>query len=235
MLNLSKEILEELEQHFKSEYPREACGVFAVLKGKLKWYPCRNLAQNNDDFIIDSKQYLDIKRRAEIVGIVHSHPDASCKPSEADINNCNALCIPYYIFSYPGLELHVQEPRHNSTSLIGREYIFGVQDCFEASRDWYSAQGVELPSRDAYEYQWWEKGLNYFTEDYINSWGFKKVDTPEKNDLLIFSIDSKVPNHCGVYLGNDVFFHHCENRLSCRENLYPFWIQYLEEIYRHET
>ncbi len=235
MLNLSKELLEELAEHFESEYPREGCGVFAIFKGRLKWFPCTNLANNNDDFIMDSKQYLEIKRTAEIVGIVHSHPDASCEPSDSDINNCDALCIPYYIFSYPDLELHVQQPKHNTVSLIGREYIFGVQDCFEASKDWYSTQGIQLPARDAYENLWWEKGLNYFTEDYINSWGFKKVDSAEKHDLLIFSIDSKVPNHCGVYLGNDVFFHHCADRLSCRENLYPFWTKHLTEIYRYET
>ena len=62
MLNLSKELLEELAEHFESEYPREGCGVFAIFKGRLKWFPCTNLANNNDDFIMDSKQYLEIKR-----------------------------------------------------------------------------------------------------------------------------------------------------------------------------
>ena len=54
----------------------------------------------------------------------------------------------------------------------------------------------------------------------------------EKNDVLTFSVQSKVANHCGVYLGNDVFYHHAENRLSCRENLYPFWVQSIDKVYR---
>ena len=36
----------------------------------------------------------------------------------------------------------------------------------------------------------------------------------EKNDVLIFKAKHKVPDHCGVYLENDIFFHHAEHRLS---------------------
>jgi cell wall-associated NlpC family hydrolase len=52
---------------------------------------------------------------------------------------------------------------------------------------------------------------------------------------LIFTMGANVPNHCGVYTGNDIFFHHAVNRLSCRENLYPLWKKYLTGIYRYET
>ena len=73
----------------------------------------------------------------------------------------------------------------------------------------------------------------HFSEDIIKNWGGVKVDTPQKNDVLIFKVKADVPDHCGVYLGNDIFFHHAENRLSCRENLYPFWAKYIVGIYRH--
>ena len=83
---------------------------------------------------------------------------------------------------------------------------------------------------------WWDKGLDYFTEDYIGTWGFEKVEgNMKKGDLLIFTISSPVGNHCGVYLGDDIFYHHAENRLSCRENLYPFWKQYISGVYRYAT
>ena len=80
---------------------------------------------------------------------------------------------------------------------------------------------------------WWDKNLNYFTEENINTWGLVKVDSPKKNDVLVFQVKADVPDHCGIYLGNDVFFHHAENRLSCREHLYPFWGQYIVGIYRY--
>ena len=70
----------------------------------------------------------------------------------------------------------------------------------------------------------------------IESYGYKRVEgNMQPNDVLIFTIRENVPNHCGVYLGDDIFYHHAENRLSCRENLYPFWKQYITGIYRHET
>ena len=78
-----------------------------------------------------------------------------------------------------------------------------------------------------------KSNLDYFTEENIKNWKHKKVDTPEKNDVLIFKVRSNTANHCGVFLGNDVFYHHAENRLSCRENLYPFWAEHLVGIYRY--
>jgi proteasome lid subunit RPN8/RPN11 len=234
VLNLNKYIT-EIEEHFHKEYPREGCGVLGVSKGKLHWIPCKNIAISEEDFVFDSTEYLEIKRKYDIVGIVHSHPDCLPEASDTDINNCNALGIPYYIFSYPEMDLNIVKPKKVFNKLIGREYEFGVLDCFEAARDWYEENGIFIPHREPFEDDWWEKGLDYFNEEYICSWGFKKVQEPTKGDLLIFNVDSLVGNHCGVYLGNDIFFHHAQKRLSCRENLYPFWIKYLMSIYRYDA
>jgi len=100
-------------------------------------------------------------------------------------------------------------------------------------RDWLSAQEIKIPKRALFEDDWWLKGLDYFTEETIAQWGFKKVDSPQKNDLLVFAVEGNIGNHCGVYLDNDIFFHHAENRLSCRESLYPFWVKHIIGIYRH--
>ena len=32
-------LLSEIEQHLYNEYPREACGILGVIKGKMEWYP----------------------------------------------------------------------------------------------------------------------------------------------------------------------------------------------------
>ena len=230
-----QDFLHEIEPHFFKEYPREACGVLAVQKGKAKWFPCTNIAEGNDDFIIDSTEYLKIKATSDIIGIVHSHPDGTSDPSPFDISYCNALGIPYYIFSYPGLDLTVLEPEDNFTELYGREYEFGVQDCFEAMRDYLKTQNINISKRAAFEDFWFEKDLDYFTPSVIKEWGLEEVDVQDtqKNDMLTFKVNSVVANHCGVYLGNDVMYHHGRNRLSCRENMYPLWIKYLDRAYRY--
>ena len=54
-----------------------------------------------------------------------------------------------------------------------------------------------------------------------------------EGDVVIFKIRSHIPNHCGVYLEDDIFMHHAENRLSCRESLYPFWIRNISRYARY--
>ena len=228
------EFLEEIEEHFSKWYPKEGCGVLGVTKGKLKWFPCDNVAPEEEDFIIDSKQYIAISQRCDIVGVVHSHPDASPEPSKLDINYCNTLGIPYYIFSYPDMDLVKLEPVRETKALYGREYEFGVNDCLEAGIDYYASKGIELPKRALFEDDWWDKGLDYFTEDYIKTWGFHKVEGNMKaGDLLIFKVMANVGNHCGVYLGDDLFYHHAVNRISCRENLFPLWGKHIIGVYRY--
>lgn len=229
-------MIEEIKSHFEKEYPREGCGVIGIVQGKKKWFPCTNIANDDSGFVFCSTEYLKIKQQADIFAIVHSHPDESNAASQHDIDCCNVLGIPYYIFSYPNMELNIVEPKKAAYPLIGREYQFGVKDCFEALRDWLAKENIKIPAREPFEDDWWKKeNLDYFTEENIKNWNHRKVDLPQKNDVLIFQIRAKVANHCGVYLGNDVFFHHAEHRLSCRENLYPFWAEHLVGIYRYDA
>ena len=134
--------LAAIEEHFKNEYPREGCGVLSVVKGKKVFFPCTNIAEDDEDFIIDSKEYIKLLRTTDIIGIVHSHPDRSPEPTESDTKYCNTLGIPYYIFSYPDMKLEVVQPEKNLTELYGREYEFGVLDCFEAMRDYLKSQNI---------------------------------------------------------------------------------------------
>jgi len=230
-------MIQSIQEHFEKEYPREGCGVIGIIKGKKKWFPCTNVALEDENFIMSSSEYLSIKQRADIFAIVHSHPDASNEASQHDIDCCNALGVPYYIFSFPDMELNIIEPTKRAYPLIGREYEFGVKDCFEAVRDYLKLQNIEIPARIPFEDNWWDRDLNYFTDEMAEKWKGKKVNLQEleKNDVLIFKVKHEVPDHCGVFLGNDVFFHHAENRLSCRENLYPFWVEYLIGAYRYAS
>lgn len=230
-----QDFLHEIEPHFFREYPREACGVIAVKKGKAEWVPCTNIAEDDEDFLFDSTEYLKLSLSSDIIAIIHNHPDASATPSDYDIKNCNALGIPYYIFSYPEMELEIVEPKKDLTELYGREYSFGVADCFEAMRDYLKTQSIEIPARIPFEDNWFNKDLDYFCPDVIKEWGGQEIslDELQKNDVLTFCVQSNVANHCGVYLGAESFYHHAVGRLSCRENLYPFWIKYIDRAYRY--
>jgi proteasome lid subunit RPN8/RPN11 len=98
------EFLLDIEEHFKLWYPKEGCGVLAVQNGKEKWFPCTNVAENDDSFTIDTDEYMYIVQLEKITGVIHSHVNQPAKPSKRDINVCNLLNIPFYIFSYPEMD-----------------------------------------------------------------------------------------------------------------------------------
>lgn len=231
-MNLDKEI----EEHFKECYPKEGCGVIAIVKGHPKWFPCENLAIKDDEFVIGAKELCNIVRKYDILSIVHSHPDSSCEPSTLDISNCNHVGIPFIIYSYPSMEKYELKPKREVSNLIGREYQFGTNDCLSLAVDYYQETlRIHLPFRKDYKDDWWLENEDYLTEEHLKEWGFVPVDNYQKNDILIFAVGHKVSNHIGIALDGDIFLHHAVNRLSCRENLYPFWAKNLVRVYRYET
>ena len=133
------------------------------------------------------------------------------------------------------MELNILEPKNVEKPLYGREYKFGVNDCFEALRDYLKKQNIGIPTRGYFEDDWWKKGLDYFCDDIIRDYNHIKVENEnlKPNDVLIFTIRSNTPNHCGVYVGNDIMYHHAEHRLSCKENIYPFWKPHITGVYRY--
>ena len=165
---------ETIVEHFNAEYPREGCGVIAIVQGKSKWFPCKNVAENDDDFIIDSKDYIKASYQGDIVAVVHSHPDASPEPSETDVKQCNGLNLDYYIISIPEIQLEHLKPNRVDRPLIGREYEFGVNDCFSLVQSYYQKFEIEMP-RYAFEDNWYDKGLDYFGDLWQNYEGWSEA------------------------------------------------------------
>ena len=214
------------------DYPEEGCGLLINKRGKIVWKKCKNVAENKlETFQISPDDYVSARLSGDIYAIVHSHPDFSCEPSESDKKASDHLGIPYIIYSLPEVEKYTYTPKKLENSLIGRDYEFGTNDCWSLVRDYYRKElDIELPMLE-FEDDWWEKGLNYF-KDLPDSFGFIKVEEPQKHDVIIFNVFSSVGNHCGVYLDDGIFLHHAENRLSCRESIYGIWGKYIMEYYR---
>lgn len=211
----------------------EPCGVIHLKKGKAKFIPIPNVSEDPaNTFQLDSKEFVRLQLTGEILFVVHGHIGDST-PSEHDIACCNAVNIPYLIFNRLDYSYSVIRPEAYKT-LSGRAYEFGVQDCFEACRDWYIQHGIMVAPRLVdWEDDWWEDGNDYLVNLH-KAWPFEPATGLRYGDLITFAIGSEIENHIGVYIDRDCFFHHAVDRLSCKENLYPFWGEHIKKVYRYE-
>ena len=101
-------MIDEIYKHFENEYPREGCGV--IIEGD-KFIPCKNIAEDNYTFKFCPDEYINLVMRYKIKAIVHDHVEASNTPSQIDLDNCKALNLPYYIFTYPDMSLNIVDPK----------------------------------------------------------------------------------------------------------------------------
>lgn len=210
----------EALRHAKREFPKESCGLVVIQHGRARYWPCTNTASSPLDYCrISPEDQAAASRAGTIVRMIHSHPVGSANPSQADYVGCEGSRLPWSIVgSVSGIWRHL-EPTGYTAPLVGREYAWGVLDCWTLIRDWFrEVKGVELPSFESGEHGWWAKGESRYVEHYTEA-GFRDIQEHELShgDCILMAVKSSVPCHAAVYLGNQVILHHPCHKLSCRE------------------
>lgn len=231
---MKDEIKKEIEKHALSVYPNECCGLMVMREDRVRYVPCKNLADATDHFILDPLCYAAADRDGKIVGIVHSHPDVSPEPSQADLVACEASGLPWYIVSVPQMTWHYMMPEGYVAPLKGRMWCHGVLDCYSLIRDWYKQErNIDLPNFSRRD-DWWHKGENLYVENFAKAGFVRFTDgLPRHGDVLLMQVLSNVPNHGAVFLEGNTILHHLHGRLSCEEVFGGYYRKHTTHILRH--
>ena len=214
-------------EHARAEYPREACGLLVIRKGREVYARCRNIGVGTDQFVIHPEDYVAADMEGEIVGVVHSHLGMSPEPSQADRVACEASGLPWHIVGFPSEDWVRIEPTGFVAPLVGREWSHGVLDCYSLVRDWFrSERGVLLPNFARFD-DWWKRGENLYLDNFAQV-GFEAVNfadlrSLQPGDCFLMQVASPVPNHAAVYLGDGLILHHLQGRLSSRDVYGGYW------------
>jgi len=220
---MNENTLSAIKRHVAREYPREACGVICVIRGREQYIQCRNIAENDGQFVMHHADYAEAEDLGEVVAIVHSHCNLPPTPSQADLVGCEKTGKPWVIVSWPTGQVHEFLPTGYKAPLVGREYCHGVLDCYAVCRDYYKeVLDIDLPDTPR-EDEWWLKGKNLYLENF-EAFGFVRVDLQDLkiHDGIFMQLCSPVPNHAAVYLGDGKILQHVMNRMSSRD-VYGGW------------
>lgn len=236
-------IYNDIKIHALEMYPEECCGLVVQTEAGLVYIPCCNIADNKiEHFEMDVNDYVNATYIGHVLAIIHSHinyPHASKHDMEEQIRHD----IPYGIINlkngqtqdicFWGDTLPIQ-------TYVGRPFRHGIYDCWSLVRDYHRGDLNIIPVEVPREYKWWQENDNLILES-MSKTGFvvldKAITDLAKNDVIIMRINSKMPNHCGVYLGNNLVLHHLclhKSSLSKVEPLSSLDIKNITHIFRHK-
>lgn len=231
---MTPDTLDAIKNHAAEAMPREACGLVVVRKGKERYVPCRNLAVGADHFHLHHEDYAAAEEAGDVLMIVHSHPNASPRPSQADLVACESSGLPWVIIAWPTGELCEFQPSGYKAPLVGRVFSHGVLDCYSIIRDYYREElAIDIPDFERPD-RWWHGDLDLYRDNFRLA-GFEIVEDLKIHDVILMQLASPKTNHGAVYLGDDVILHHPMNRLSGREGYGGFWKKITTCIVRHEA
>ena len=247
-----KKTLAGIKAHALAEFPRECCGLIVTAGRREVYRPCRNLAQGLEQFRMSAEDWADAEDAGRVLAVVHSHPDHTAEPSDADRAACEATGLPWVIVSVREgaiADVHQFAPSGWTAPLLGRQFFHGVLDCYTLIRDWYSREaGIQLPDFDR-EDDWWNNGEDLYMQGFAEA-GFERIPDGaplQPGDVVLMSVRSPVANHAGIYLGGrplaeapglhpvpQAMLHHLYGRLSERVVYGGHWQEITRAVVRHK-
>lgn len=220
----------------------EICGFVYKTPGGVALHQCPNVTQDPEGraraFEISEEDYLTALSLGRVCAIYHSHSrgGAGAAFSEEDLAVSRAMLLPMYLYAVEGAEWATYIPPGYEEPLVGRDWRWGMDDCYETIRLYYrQVRGVYLGDYERDET--FENAPSSAITQYITSEGFSfvpKGSPIEEHDVLLFKTPGNAyPHHLAVFLGHSQVLHHPRGQLSCREQLNGNWMKRLEGALRY--
>lgn len=237
---LFEHLKHEIIAHAEDAFPDECCG--AVVDGKyVRFKNVSKYPDVNFEFSPEDEARLLVTEKAKTQAIVHSHPVGPALPSANDMRAQIASGLPFVLVAHTGHQWIYREfgDHQLDEPLLERPFVHGVFDCGSAIRSWYwqkyKIKLMDCPRDD----EWWWKGENLYADLYMKH-GFDQIVVHsiaelQPGDLFFYRLIGGVECHGGVYVGNDLIYHHLPNRLSREELVGPWfsrisrWVRYTGE------
>lgn len=234
-----------IRAHAEKLYPQECCGFLLICNGREVYFECVNEADDpKTDFYISQDQFAKAEELGEMVAVVHSHPNVSSKPSQADLTMCEALGLEWHIVSvvFDDIEkmpvskdINSFKPSGYQAPYVGRAFSYGVLDCHTLMYDYYKREfNIELIRPDSVNH-WWDAGQDLYMDNFEKG-GFVDVTDRKlkRGDVIFMQLRAKRTNHVAVYIGDGLILHHVSGRLSSRDVYDGYWQEITRRIGRHK-
>jgi len=91
-LEIPEDLLSQIIEHARREYPLESCGILAGKNGKIaRVYSMENTEKSSSSYLMGPEEQLKVFREVEEEGlelsaIYHSHPHSAAYPSQRDVD-----------------------------------------------------------------------------------------------------------------------------------------------------
>lgn len=252
-----------MRAHAIAEYPRECVGFVVVdHTGQELYMPGENLAPDPEaGFVTAPQAWADAEDAGRVVAFVHSHPEGSAEPSDADRVSAERLAEQYEPIPWVILEVRRDldgvvsvpavlsfTPDGYRAPLVGRTFEHGILDCYTLVRDFYQRElGIVLPDFERAD-GWWNGDRELYLENFAAA-GFVRMPDgapPKRGDVILMQHLSARTNHAGVFLGDEglaeepalfvvkgAMLHHLYGRLSERVLYGGYWRDCTRAILRH--
>ena len=236
---MNAQLEQEVVDYCQQKFPQEACGFIVEIDEKDTWVPCENIDQDPlNYFKISPISFAAAEGAGKIKAIVHSHTIHPTVFSDTDRKMQRKQGIPWMLVGLKnGLEIIWLTGDAIEVPLYGRNYVWGVQDCYSFIRDYYkSVLDKSLPDFDRAD-RFWEKGENLYLDHFAEA-GFVEIKDKTDirlHDVLIISLGgTNIPSHGAIYIGGNTIGHHLPKRLSCKEVYGRFYQSRTVLLLRHK-